>query len=50
MQTKDIGIIAVAVIVCAAVSQGFDGVIIASGMALVAGLSGYEIGVHKRRV
>lgn len=49
MKTKNVGIIAVAVIVCAAVAHGFDGVIIASGMALVAGLSGYEIGVLKRK-
>lgn len=49
MNTKNTGIIAVVVIVCAAVAHGFDGVIIASGMALVAGLSGYEVGVHKRK-
>lgn len=50
MKTKDIGIIGVVIIVCAAVTHGFNGVFIATGMALVAGLSGYEIGVHKREV
>jgi len=49
MQTKDIAIIAVTVIVCTSVACGFDGVIIASGMAVVAGLAGYEFRIAKER-
>lgn len=48
MQTKNIGIIGVVLIVCAAVTHGFNGVFIATGMAIVAGLSGYEIGCAKK--
>lgn len=48
MHIKSIGIIGIVAIVAIATLHGLDGIVIASGMALVAGLSGYEVGVHKK--
>lgn len=49
MQTKNIAIIGVVAIACAAIIHGFNGVIIASSMAIVAGLGGYELRVAKEK-
>jgi len=48
MKVKVAGIAGTVAIVAISVAHGLDGVIIASGMAIVAVLSGYEIGVRKR--
>lgn len=48
MYVKITGIIGVVTIVGLSVLHGLDGIVIASGMGIVAGLAGYEVGVHKK--
>jgi hypothetical protein len=46
---KCTAIISVAIVVIAGVSRGYDGFLIASGMAIIAGLAGYTAGWTKAR-
>jgi len=46
---KCAAIISTAVVVVAGVMEGHDGVLIAGGMAIIAGLAGYTVGWTKAR-
>jgi len=46
---KCAAIICIAIIVVAGVMNGIDGLLIASGMTIIAGLAGYTIGFTKAR-
>ena len=49
METKNVAIVGVVALAIAAITHGFNGVVIASSMALVAGLGGYEIRVFREK-
>jgi hypothetical protein len=46
---KCAAIICIAIIVVAGVMNGIDGLLIASGMTIIAGLAGYTLGFTKAR-
>lgn len=48
MHVKIAAIVGVVIMVAISTWHGIDGVITAGGMAIVAGLGGYEIGVKKK--
>lgn len=49
MKTKNVAIAGVVALACAAIMHGLDGVVIASAMAIVAGLGGYEVRVFREK-
>lgn len=44
-----LAILAIVGVLCYAISKGFDGALLTSGIALIAGLGGYEVGLLKRK-
>lgn len=49
METKNVAIAGVVALACVAIMHGLNGVVIATSMAIVAGLGGFEVGIHRRK-
>ena len=49
MKTQNVAIISIVVLEALALLQGIDGVLLSSGIAIIAGIAGYQIHATKKK-